>query len=64
MLPFKTGVLFRNFSTDRKKDFDTRKDFPSVGINFRRAGKMYFCQERPAGLKSYAKNFSEKTNTL
>ena len=45
----KAGVQFRNFSMDRKNNFsETRKHFPSVGKNFRIAGKTYFCQERPA----------------
>ena len=62
----KAGVHFRNFSTYRKKNnfSETRKYFPRVGKNFKRAGKLKFCQERPGELKSYVKNFSQKTNAF
>ena len=43
MLSFglKAGVHFRNFSMDRKNNFsETRKYFPRVGKNFRRAEKF------------------------
>ena len=43
---------------------ETWKYFARIGKNFRRAGKILFCQERPWGLKSHAKNFSKKTNAL
>ena len=42
----------------------SQKYFPRVEIDFRRAGKTWFCQERPGELKSYAKNFDKKTNNL
>ena len=52
------------FFQGQEKFFETRKYFPRVGINFRRAGKNQFCQEKPGELKSYTKNFDKKTNTL
>ena len=65
LLTLKTGVHFRDFSTDRKNNFsETRNYFSRVEKSFRRVGKIYFCQERPGELKRYAKNFRKKTNYL
>ena len=65
LLRIKVGINVRTFSTDTKNNFsETLKFFPKVGKNFRRAGKIQFCQERPGELKRYGKNFSMKTKTL
>ena len=65
LLRIKAGINVRTFSTATKDNFsETLKFFPKVGKNFRRAGKIQFCQERPGELKRYGKNFNMKTKNL
>ena len=61
---FQGWIPLQKFFYWHEKFFETWNHFSRVGINLRRAGKIWLCQERPGELKSYAKNFNKKTNTL
>ena len=61
---FQGWIPLQTFFYWHEKFFETWNHFSRVGINLRRAGKIWLCQERPGELKSYAKNFNKKTNTL